>query len=324
MKNPFRNFVDNLAFDDPLAKARLDMQQEQEDEAKQERGLAAPAAVSQALQAEPVERGVWIDASAIDSGDATRRTKEFERVVNSFDEDKETFGHWVTHKVISVLCYILPALFAIFGGWAIGDTLSNATTPVASVWFYHLMSVGVELLTPIAAIMTARKVQQAKKDRSLIWLCVILGFAFIVIATLNAFAQEVFLYDSLAQKTTVQVASVWFRAAGPSIFDAIALAYLAAATTKSLKYFMANQATKAAAVGQVAQSAIQLDRAHLQAGIERQQALQDMQSKSRRATTWNEIEAMQAEQMIESARQNMIGNGDKPSNGSGSFRRSSW
>ena len=308
------DFVEDMSTDNPHQAAMRAMQRDRErDDSSLEPATKAVVSVEQntGRDAVPVaEPGIWISANALDSGDASQRTKEFETIVNSFDEDKETVGHWITHKIISILCYTLPALFAIFGGWAIGDAFCNAQTPVATSIFYHMMSVGVELLTPIAGIMCAKKVQQAKKDRSLIVLCVILAIVFLFVAVANAFAQEVFLYALLPQKSNIEIASVWFRAFGPSIFDAIALSYLAVASAKSLKKFLADQTVKAAAVGQVAASAINLDRAHLQAGIERQQALQDMQSKSRRATTWNEIEAMQAEQMIETAKRNMIGDGN--------------
>ena len=103
------------------------------------------------------------------------------------------------------------------------------------------------------------------------------------------------------------------------IIDVGCAVYLGIATVKSLAKYLADQRAKIIAVKEVNDVNIDLEKADIQAAIDRQSAIMDMQSKQQRAKTWNEIEKMQSESMIEQARKSMLNSGERSS-----YRRGSW
>ncbi len=89
---------------------------------------------------------------------------------------------------------------------------------------------------------------------------------------------------------------------------------------RNLKKYLADQREKIHAVREVNLVHIEMDKTTLQAELDRQSAIMDMHSKQQRAETWNQIEAMQSQAMIEHAKQKML---DSPDSGS-SYRRSRY
>jgi hypothetical protein len=52
-----------------------------------------------------------------------------------------------------------------------------------------------------------------------------------------------------------------------------------------------------------------MEQTKIKTSMDRQQAVMDMQSKQQRANTWNELEMIQSQAMIEQAKKNMQGDG---------------
>jgi hypothetical protein len=280
----------------------------------------APAAVD----GEPVA-GTFVPsapATTIQVGSvATMRTEEFRQIVNSFDEDKQTFLALAVSKFFTTLAYLGPLGLGFYAGAAVGDTISGAvfTWAHASNVFYHFISIALELSIPMLGYAVAVSFKRAAKDRSQVGLCAILAVLFICLAIGNALAQDVLLYHNLPQSTTDEQVSIWFRSFGPSIVDVLCTVFLAVVGVRSLRKYLADQREKITAVKDVAAIHIEMDEAELKAEIDKQSAMMDMQSKAKRAATWNEIEAMQAEAMIEQARRNMRSDSD-----GSSYRRSRY
>lgn len=274
------------------------------------------------VDAVPVERGVWIDASRIiDQGNATKRTEEFRRIVQTFDEDRQDKLAWLVGKFFTSLAYLLPLVIGWYAGLALGDTLSGTFTfAVSKNAFSHIISVGLELSIPMLGYAVAVSFKRASKDRSQTTACALLLLVFLAIAVANATAQEVLLYNALPQNTFNQQMVVWFRSLGPSIIDVISTVFIAIVGVRNLKKYLADQKEKIHAIREVSLVHIEMDKTTLQAAIDKQAALQDMQSKAKRADTWNQIEAMQADAMLENARRNMLGDGNQ----GGSYRRSRY
>ena len=276
---------------------------------------------STAVDAVPVERGIWIDASQVlDSGNAAKRTEEFRRIVQTFDEDRQDKLAWLVGKFFTCSAYLLPLAIGWYAGQALGDTLQGPLN-----WhnntnvFAHLISTGLEIAIPMLGYTVAIAFKRASKDRSQATACAILLLVFLAMATGNALTQEVLLYDSLPQATLGQQVAVWFRSFGPSIVDVLCTVFIAIVGVRNLKKYLADAREKIHAVREVSAVHIEMDKASLQAAIDKQNAIQDMQSKAKRADTWNQIEGMQAEAMIENARRNMLGDGEH-----GGYRRSRY
>lgn len=283
----------------------------------------APANNSQIVDdvpkdAVPVERGIWIDASMIDESNATRQTEEFRRVVQSFDEDKQSKLAWFVGKFFFVLAYLAPILLGWYAGLALGDALTGRFDPWdAHNAFSHLISMVLELCIPMIGYAVAISFKRASKDRRQVPSSLAISAVFLLLAVGNAISQDVLLYAGFPQHTTAQIVAIWFRSFGPSIVDILATIFISIVGVRSLQKYLADQREKIHATREVSLIHIEMDKTTLQAGIDKQNALQDMKSKAKRAATWNEIESMQAESMIQTARQNMLGNGE---NG-GNYRR---
>jgi hypothetical protein len=274
------------------------------------------------VDGEPVT-GVFVPAATtIQVGSvASMHTEQFRQVVNSFDEDKQTKLAAIVSWFFTTLAYLAPLVLGFYAGAAVGDTISNAafTLTHATNVFYHLISIMLELSIPMLGYAVAVAFKRAAKDRTQVPMCAILAVLFICLAIGNALAQDVLLYHSLPQSTADEQVSIWFRSFGPSIVDVLSTVFLAVVGVRSLKKYLADQREKIAAVREVNAVHIDMDKATLQAEIDKRTALMDMESKAHRAQTWNEIEKMQSEAMIAQARKNMQGD----SEGS-SYRRSRY
>jgi hypothetical protein len=276
----------------------------------------------QALDAAPVSSGIWIDASHMMAGGAaTAQTEAFRRIVNSFDEDRQDKLAWLVGKVFMMLAYMLPPLLGWYAGAALGDALTGAFSLAhANNVFIHLISISLELGVPMIGYAVATTFKRAARDRNQVSKCAVLLLVFLVVALGSAVTQDVLLYSPLPQTTLGQQVAVWFRSFGPSIVDILSAVFLSVIGVKNLKKYLADQREKIAAVREVNQVHIEMDKTTLQAAIDQQNALQDMQSKAKRAQTWNKIEEMQSEAMIEQARRNMLGDGRD----GGGYRRSRY
>jgi len=276
----------------------------------------------QALETEQVSSsGVWIDAShMMTGGAAAARTEQFSRIVSSFDEDRQDKLAWLVGKFFMVLAYLLPPLLGWYAGLALGDVLSGTFTFArASSVFLHLVSVSLEMAVPMIGYAVAATFKRAAKDRAQITKCATLLLVFLGVAIGSAISQQVLLYNSLPMATFGQQVSVWFRSFGPSVVDMLSAIFLSVVGVKNLKKYLTDQREKIHAVREVSLVHIEMDKTTLQAGIDQQAALQDMKSKSKRADTWNKIEEMQSEAMIEQAKRNMGGD-----NGGSGYRRSRY
>lgn len=265
-----------------------------------------------------VTTGQWIDAAAIPVTISQAQTEEFRRVVDSFDEDKQERLAWAISKVYTFLAYLLPPLTAWYVGMAIGDAFSGKFT-FADAWsvYAHLISISLEMMLPVLGLAVTVTFKRALKDRQQVYLCVVLIVLFLALGIGNSFAQIFLIDQHVKVLDTAGLIAIWFRALAPLIIDIIATIYLAVVGVRNLKKYLADQREKIAAVRDVNAVNIEMEQTQIKAAIDKQSALMDMQSKAQRASTWNEIERMQSQAMIEQARKNMLDSGD---NG-GSYRR---
>lgn len=273
---------------------------------------------------EPV-RGHFVDDQAPPSDHtsaAARRTQDFARTVNTFDEDKLTLLAHIVSKFFMAMAYLVPLGIGYFAGAALGDTISGTFSLAAGARniYTHFLSIVLELSVPMLGYAVAVTFKRAAKDRGQLTLCAVLSVLFLLLAIGNALTQDVLLYHLLPQTTTDERVSVWFRSFGPSIFDILATIFISIVGVRNLKKYLADQREKIHATREVNLIHIEMDKTTLQAEIDRQSAIMDMQSKQQRSTTWNEIEAMQSKSMIEQAKRTKL---EGPDSGS-SYRRNRY
>jgi len=286
----------------------------------QQPGTPAQAEQGNAVNGEPVS-GHWIDATGQTALAYSQvHTEDFRRVVNSFDEDRQEWLAWLVSKFYSLLAYLLPPITGVYVGMAIGDAFSGAFT-LASAWstYAHLISVSLELMLPVLGLAVTVQFRRALKDRSQIYMCIVLAALFLVLGVGNAAAQIFLIDQHVTTQSLAGQVGIAFRAFGPMAIDVIATLYLAVIGVRNLKKYLADQREKINAVRDVNQVEIEMEQTQLKASIDKQSAIMDMESKAQRATTWNQIEALQSQAMIDQARRNMLESGE-----GGSYRRSRY
>ena len=276
------------------------------------------------VNGEPV-RGHFVDDQAQrndPTAQAARRTEEFSRVVATFDEDKLHLLAQVVSKFFTGLAYLAPLFIGYFAGAALGDTISGPFNFAAGSFnvFTHLISIVMELSIPMLGYAVAVTFKRAAKDKGQLTICAILALLFLLLAVGNALTQDILLYHALPQITSAEKVSVWFRSFGPSVIDVLATIFISVVGVRNLKKYLADQREKIHATREVNLVHIEMDKTTLQAEIDRQNAIMDMTSKKHRQETWNTIEAMQSQAMIEQAKRNMI---EGPDSGS-SYRRNRY
>ena len=270
-----------------------------------------------------VVAGTFIDASmqASAGSHAAQQTREFQKVISSFDEDRKGRLAQFTESMYTLLAYTVPPIAAYGVGAAIGDAFSGPFTLYSSYSVsMHVISVGLELLLPALGYAVVTAFKRALKERSQLPMFLITALLFLILGVGNSFAQ-LFLIGQHVQAGDNIAAEIGvnFRAFGPMIIDIISTVYLSIVGVRNLKKYLADQREKINAVKDVNAIHIELDNAHLKAAMDKQSAYQTMKQTAQRMETWNQIEELQSRSMIEQAKRNM-GEGDS----GGSYRRSRY
>ncbi len=238
---------------------------------------------------------------------AARKTEQFRREAESFDDEKAPWGEKVLRVVFSLFAYVVPSLLAVVVGLAVGDAFTPAHASLFYFWYAHLLSVTLEASLPIMGFVTALSFRRAARDRSHIAVCAVAVLVFLALGLGNAVVQIFMVTVNIGALTNSDRAAVFFRACAPLIVDTICAFYLAVTGAKSLKRYLADKRAVIEAVRDISGINILLESQQQTAALNEMQALMDMQSKQKRAETWNRIEALQAEKMVRQAEKAMQG-----------------
>lgn len=253
--------------------------------------------------------------------ESSRQTEHFANVVEQFDEDKQEPIEWIIWKCAALFCYIAPFALAIPIGLSIGDVFTTpfAGQPVSPLMrtgsanvAIHMLSLFLEVLMPILGLTTVLAFKRALKSRKAIAGFIYVGIFFLTVSFGNAMALF-FLLEKGGHLGTDTIANVVTlgRSFGPLILDIGAATVLSVYAKKSLEKYLADQQQKIEATRRVNDIHIAMEQTKIKTSMDRQQAVMDMQSKQQRANTWNELEMIQSQAMIEQAKKNMQGdNGD--------------
>ena len=261
--------------------------------------------------------------------ESSRQTEHFSKVVEQFDEDKQEPLEWLIWKAAAYFCYVAPFALAIPIGLGIGDVFTTPLPgqpvsplmqkPSANIAI-HMLCLFLEILMPILGLTTVLAFKRALKSRQAISGLVFVGLFFITVSLGNALALF-FLLEKGTQLGADAMTTVITlgRSIGPLILDIGSAIVLSVYAKKSLDKYLADQQKKIEATRRVNDVHVAMEQTKIKAAIDRQTAIMDMQSKQSRAATWNEIERMQSQAMIEQARRNMGGDNNSDSNGRGRY-----
>lgn len=276
--------------------------------------------------------GTFVPAGSQDLfTESSEQTRRFARVIDTFDEDKQEPIEWMIWKCAAIFCYIAPFALAIPIGLSIGDVFTTPLPgqPISPLMrtasaniAIHMLSLFLEVLMPILGLTTVLAFKRALKSRQAIAGFVVVGAFFLTISAGNAMALF-FLLEKGGHLGADMIANVVTlgRSFGPLVIDVGASIALTVYARKSLVKYLADQRQKIVATRDVNAVHVEMEQTKIKAAIDRQTAIMDMQSKASRAATWNEIEKMQSEAMIEQARRNM---GNDEEDGTRKGRHGGW
>jgi len=249
--------------------------------------------------------------------ESSRQTEHFAKVVEQFDEDKQEPIEWLIWKCAAIFCYIAPFALAIPIGLGVGDVFTTPLPgqPVSPLMRtgsanigIHMLSLFLEVLMPILGLTTVLAFKRALKSRKAIAGFIYVGAFFLTVSLGNALALF-FLIERGTQLGTDGMTTVVTlgRSFGPLILDIGATTVLSVYAKKSLEKYLADQQTKIEATRRVNDIHIAMETTKIKTAMDRQTAVMDMQTKKQRADTWNELERIQSQAMIDQARKNMQG-----------------
>lgn len=251
--------------------------------------------------------------------EANRQTERFRQLVASFDEDKQEALEWVIRKAATIFCYTAPFAVSLPIGLAVADAFTPSGASVSMAIAIRIISVALEIVLPILGLATSISVKRALKDKAKWAGALAVGLFFLTVSVGNAMALFYLLErGGITMNDPAAAVAVLVRSFGALILDVSATVYLIVAGARSLAKFLADQQQKIAAIKQVSDIEIQIEQSLSAAERDRQEAEMDMEAKKKRQATWNEIEKIQSEAMIEQARQRML------SDGSGRSRYGGW
>lgn len=209
------------------------------------------------------------------STEAHRNAARLRQTIETFNEDKQTPLEWVVVKFFTVLAYLLPPFVAWIVGQAIGDAWGGKFD-WGNTWsvYSHVISISLEMMLPVMGYSVTVAVKRGAKDRSQMFIPIILGLLFLSLAIGNSFAQIYLIEGHVkikADDTAGQISMI-FRSFTPLVVDVIATIFLSVVTVKNLQKFLKDMQQKEAGIQSVARSEIAVEAAFNQAEIDRENA----------------------------------------------------
>src|SRR5579885_13229 len=262
----------------------------------------------QAAGASSIVQGRFIERSTLAiMTEAARRTEEFRREAESFDDEKAPLAEKLLRAVFTAFAYLVPITLAYFIGQAVGDAFTPPGAQSGYSWYAHFLSIALEMSVPILGFCVSLTFRRAAKDRAQVAICAVCVLLFFAVGIGTAVVQIFMVTQNIGALTPRDQAAVYFRAGAPLFVDLIATLYLAVTGAKSLKRYLADKRAVMDAVRDISGINILLEAQQSQAALNQLQAMMDMEAKQERAATWNELERIQNQAIINQARRNMQG-----------------
>jgi hypothetical protein len=207
--------------------------------------------------------------------EAHKNAARLRQTIETFNEDRQTPLEWLVVKFFTVLAYLLPPFVAWIVGQAIGDAWGGKFD-WNNAWsvYSHVISISLEMMLPVMGYSVTVAVKRAAKDRSQMFVPIILGLLFLGLAVGNSFAQ-IYLIEGhikIAASDTAGHISLIFRSFTPLVVDVIATIFLSVVTVRNLQKFLKDMQQKEVGIQSVARSEIAVEAAFNQAEIDRENA----------------------------------------------------
>ncbi len=246
----------------------------------------------------------------------TQPNTHFERyrnLIDSFDEDRETFLEKVLRWFLLLLAYALPIIVAYAMGKEIGDAYGGKFD-MNDGWSLgtHVVAMAGEFALTMMTFSAASALRKSATDKSYTPKFISSVVAFLLFAVASGLAQwfiasgHIKTVDLSGHANVSGFAALIFRVAMVPGVDVAALLFLAVMNFKSLKKFVADQRIRAQAIRDLNEAELEIQRAQSTARRRESEEQQDIEMKEQRNGVWLEMDRMNAQHMIADAQRRAL------------------
>jgi len=246
----------------------------------------------------------------------THPNTHFERyrnLIDSFDEDRETFLEKMIRWLLLLLAYALPLVVAYAMGKEIGDAYGGVFN-FNDGWSLgtHVVAMAGELALTMMTFSAASALRKSSTDKSYTPKFMSSVVAFLLFAVASGLAQwfiasgHIKTVDLSGHANISGFAALIFRVAMVPGVDVAALLFLAVMNFKSLKKFVADQRIRAQAIRDLNEAELEIQRAQSTARRRESEEQQDIEMKEQRNGVWLEMDRMNAQNMIADAKRRAL------------------
>ncbi len=261
----------------------------------------------------PGSAGAMVNAETYEDDmveETPQKNTHFERyrtLIDSFDEDRETLLEKVLRWVLLLLAYALPLVVAYAMGKEIGDAYGGKFD-MNDGWSLgtHVVAMAGEFALTMMTFSAASALRKMATDKSYTPKFYGSVVAFLLFAVASGLAQWFIASLHIAPKDNAGLAALTFRVAMVPAVDIAALLFLAVMNFKSLKKFVADQRTRAAAIRDLNEAELEIQRAQSVARRRETEEQQDIEMKEQRNAVWLELDRMNAQHMIADAQRRAL------------------
>ncbi len=271
---------------------------------------AAPGSAGAMVNAETYEDDMTEDTPL------PQKNTHFERyrtLIDSFDEDRETFLEKVIRWLLLLLAYALPIIVAYAMGKEIGDAYGGKFD-MNDGWSLgtHVVAMAGEFALTMMTFSAASALRKSSTDKSYTPKFISSVVAFLLFAVASGLAQwfiasgHIKTVDLSGHANISGFAALVFRVAMVPGVDVAALLFLAVMNFKSLKKFVADQRIRAQAIRDLNEAELEIQRAQSTARRRESEEQQDIEMKEQRNGVWLEMDRMNAQHMIADAQRRAL------------------
>jgi hypothetical protein len=235
---------------------------------------------------------------------ASSHFERYRKLIDSFDEDRESALEKIVRWFFLLLAYLLPLAVAYAMGKEIGDAYGGVFN-VGDGWSLgtHTVAMAGEFALAMMTLSCAAALRKMTTDASYAPKFVGSLASFLLFSLASGLAQWfIALLHVGGLHTPAALAALIFRVAMVPAVDIASLLFLAVMNFKSLKKFVADQRVRAQAIRDINEAELEIQRAQSAAARRETEERQDLQTKEQRNQVWLELDRLHAQSMIAHAK----------------------
>jgi hypothetical protein len=233
--------------------------------------------------------------------------ERYRKLIDSFEEDRESAIEKLVRGFFLLLAYVLPVLVAYAMGKEIGDAYGGAFD-WNNGWSLgtHTVAMAGEFALAMMTLSAATALRKMATDTSYGARFVGSLVSFLLFSLASGLAQWFIASSHIVPTNNSGLAALVFRVAMVPAVDVASLLFLAVMQFKSLKKFVADQRIRAQAIRDINEAELEIQRAQSAASRRETEERQDLLMKEQRNQVWLELDRLHAQTMIAEAKRRAL------------------